>query len=199
MCGIFLWISKNRLVEPMDAARALMTMEHRGPDYQGLYTWSQGAKGTVHDAQRVATGFGVEPAPARLAMGHARLSIIDLSDEARQPMIAPDQTVLSFNGTIYNYIELRRELEAGGQTFCTASDSEVLLHWLRKYGTEQINSLNGNWAFTFFDPRTETLVISRDPYGERPLFYYRDDDKLHRRLGDESNLRSARESDQDPR
>jgi asparagine synthase (glutamine-hydrolysing) len=178
MCGIFIWVNRKRDVTPSLAAEALATMKRRGPDWQGMYLWNDGKPGSRHEISTVRDARSVHNAPQHLIMGHARLSIIDLSDAARQPMIAPDDSVLCFNGTIYNYIELRKQLEKAGERFETQSDSEVLLHWLRRHGTGRMNDLNGNWAFAFFDPRARKIAFSRDTYGERPLYYYQDEDNF---------------------
>ena len=173
MCGIFFWINKNGNVDPARARDALMTMEHRGPDFQRLLLWD-GQKSALTPYENFADG--PEQNGCFAAVGHARLSIIDLSPEANQPMPGPGGTVLSFNGTIYNYIELREEFEKEGETFRTSSDTEVLLKWLTRHGLTRNTDLNGSWAFGFFDPDRKTLAFSRDPYGERPLYYYSDGD-----------------------
>ncbi len=105
------------------------------------------------------------------ALGHRRLSIIDLS-QGHQPMATDDgRLVVTFNGEIYNYIELRDELIARGHHFRTQSDTEVLLHGYREWGTELPHRLRGMFAFAVADRGRRELFIARDRFGEKPLFY----------------------------
>jgi asparagine synthase (glutamine-hydrolysing) len=109
----------------------------------------------------------------RLALGHTRLKIIDLHERSNQPFRSPcGNYFLTFNGEIYNYRVLKRELEASGQTFVTESDTEVLLHWLIAHGDEGINRLDGSFAFAFYDIQNRTLLCARDHLGEKPFFYH---------------------------
>ncbi len=120
---------------------------HRGPDDEGYYT-----EGNV-------------------ALGHRRLSIIDLS-AGQQPMYSDDQKiVLVFNGEIYNYIELREELIQLGNTFVTTSDTEVVINAYRTWGLDCQNHFNGMWAFALWDESLSRLLVSRDRIGEKPLYY----------------------------
>lgn len=130
----------------------LRAIAHRGPDGQG--TWSDTALG--------------------LHLGMCRLSIIDLAG-GQQPIWNEDQTVaVFFNGEIYNYIELRRELEAAGHTFRTQSDTEVLVHLYERDGETMFDALRGMFAIALFDTRSRRLLLARDHTGQKPLFYYRD-------------------------
>ena len=116
----------------------------------------------------------------RLAMGHRRLSIIDLSERASQPMISADgRYVISCNGEIYNYKILRSELEEKGYVFRTQSDTEVILQLYADRGEEMVKNLRGMFAFTIFDTKETKLLIARDPYGIKPL-YYSDDGRVVR-------------------
>lgn len=122
-------------------------LRHRGPDAYGIHTES-GA-----------------------ALGHARLSIIDISGGG-QPMSNEDGSIwVTFNGEIFNYIELRAELTARGHRFQTRSDTEVLVHLYEEEGLAGVSRLNGQWAFAIWDARRRTLSLSRDRLGVRPLFY----------------------------
>lgn len=122
-------------------------VRHRGPD---------------------ASGISVD-GPAGL--GHARLSIIDL-DHGRQPMHNRDRSLtLTFNGEIFNYIELRETLKGRGHRFQTRSDTEVILHAYEEYGEECVHHFNGQWAFAIWDSPRRKLFLSRDRFGIRPLFY----------------------------
>jgi len=121
---------------------------HRGPDGEGH--WVEGAVG----------------------LGHRRLAIIDLSPAARQPMVSADNRfVLSYNGEIYNYRELRADLEAEGFFFRSQSDTEVLLNALAAWGSRAIERLNGMFAFALWDRTQRRLLLARDRYGVKPLYY----------------------------
>ena len=107
-----------------------------------------------------------------MALGHTRLAIIDLEGGA-QPMVhRPSGAALVFNGEIYNYRELRRELEAAGDRFVTASDTEVLLKGLLRHDVEFLDTLEGMFAFAFWRPAQQTLLLARDRYGEKPLYLH---------------------------
>jgi len=113
-----------------------------------------------------------------VALGHRRLSIIDL-DNGHQPMYNADKTIaIVFNGEIYNHNGLRSELEKNGCTFKTRCDTEVIIALYEKYGKECIEKLNGMFAFCIYDLRQGKLLLARDRMGQKPLFYYHDDKKL---------------------
>jgi asparagine synthase (glutamine-hydrolysing) len=125
-------------------------LRHRGPDDEGLW-WSN---------------------DGRVGLGHRRLSIIDLSPAGRQPMSDADKVVrIVFNGEIYNYQDLRKELEALGRRFHTATDTEVILEAYLAWGDAALTRLNGMFAFALYDDREKRLLLARDPAGEKPLFY----------------------------
>ena len=127
----------------------LRTMRHRGPDASG--TW------------RDARGVG---------MAHVRLAIIDLRPESNQPFVSSDgNLVLTYNGEIFNYIELRDELEGHGYRFRTNSDTEVLLTGYRHWGRDVCSRLNGMWSFVIYDRRDDSLFCSRDRFGIKPFYY----------------------------
>jgi asparagine synthase (glutamine-hydrolysing) len=107
----------------------------------------------------------------RCGLGHRRLSIIDLSDRASQPMTSEDgRFVVVFNGEIYNYPELRTELEADGEHFRTTSDTEALLHLYARHGAQMVHKLRGMFAFAIWDEARRSLFLARDPYGIKPLY-----------------------------
>ena len=156
MCGILgvLAFHERALprLEPLLAAIA-----HRGPDGEGM--WGEAVNGDAGEAGAVR-------------LGHRRLSIIDLSDAAGQPMADVDDALrLTFNGEIYNYVELRAELAARGARFRTQSDSEVILESYMAWGRNCLDRLNGMFAFAIWDRRRKTLFCARDRYGEKPLLY----------------------------
>lgn len=147
MCGIagtFLWPGGGLLTDCLTAAIA-----HRGPDGTGRYTHAAGS-GEVH-------------------LGHRRLSIIDLSPTGAQPMVH-DGLALVYNGELYNYPELRRELESAGVRFRGSSDTEVLLEAWRRWGLRCLPRLRGMFAFAIYDERASELVLVRDQLGIKPLF-----------------------------
>lgn len=147
MCGIGGYVGGflPGLAACMNAAQA-----HRGPDGQGIF----------------------EDAEAEAALGHVRLSILDLTSAAAQPMHSPDgRYVLVFNGEIYNFQELRQNLITRGHHFISTGDTEVLLHGLMEYGLDFIPRLNGMYAFALWDRREQELLIARDPLGIKPLYY----------------------------
>ncbi len=147
MCGIAGFIGRG---DTRDLARMSAALEHRGPDGYGEWT----------DPQH---GF---------YLAVRRLAILD-RESAAQPMRAPHQPiVVAYNGEIYNHAELRRELEQAGSRFVTNhSDTEVLLNGYREWGPALTTRLNGMWAFAIYDSCRHTLVLSRDRFGQKPLFY----------------------------
>jgi asparagine synthase (glutamine-hydrolysing) len=114
-----------------------------------------------------------------VAFAHLRLSIIDLGERNAQPMVDADERfVLAYNGEIYNYVELRTELEALGHRFVTTGDTEVLLAAWRQWGAGSLGRLVGMWAFALFDAQGQTVSLARDRFGIKPLFWARHDDTV---------------------
>jgi len=146
MCGIAAWIDWNGRSAADEVARMTECISHRGPDGSG----STGSEGVT--------------------LGHRRLSIIDLSTKGAQPMSRGDVTV-TFNGEIYNYVELRAELALKGHRFQSHSDTEILLAAYEEWGTDCVQHFNGMWAFVLHDLRSGTVFASRDRFGEKPLLY----------------------------
>lgn len=157
MCGIAGLFRPGRTENSTEALGAVVrsmtdTMVHRGPDAQGIWVDPKG----------------------RCALGHRRLSIIDTSDAGRQPMAGGGgELVISFNGEIYNFLELKLQLTAVGVQFHGRTDTEVLLEALRVWGVDALPRLDGMFAFAAFDTRSGELLIARDPFGEKPLYYTR--------------------------
>jgi len=149
MCGIAGLVNLDgRPVSPAILKRMTDAIAHRGPDGEGQ--WTEGCVG----------------------LGHRRLAIIDLSAAAHQPMLSADHRyVIAYNGEIYNYRELRAELEAEGFSFRSQSDTEVLLNALAAWGPRAFASLNGMFAFALWDRHERRLRLARDRYGVKPLYY----------------------------
>ena len=126
-----------------------------------------------HMAARGPDGVGEWCSPDdRVMLGHRRLSIIDLSERGAQPMISADgKLVVTFNGEIYNYRELRRSLEMQGYVFRTETDTEVLLQLYAHKGEAMVTDLRGMFAFGLWDAQKNALLLARDPYGIKPLYY----------------------------
>lgn len=149
MCGIAGLINLNRApVSPAVLKRMTDAVAHRGPDGEGQ--WIEGHVG----------------------IGHRRLAIIDLSPAGAQPMVSPDHRfVLSYNGEVYNFRELRAELEAQGCWFRSHTDSEVVLNALAAWGTKALTRFNGMFAIALWDRKEQRLLLARDRYGVKPLYY----------------------------
>ena len=149
MCGITGIFNLNgEPVSPVVLRKMADAIAHRGPDGEGFYIDSF------------------------VGLGHRRLAIIDLSPAAHQPMMTPDgQYVLSYNGEIYNFQELRVELESRGYHFRSRSDSEVLLYAYAEWGEQCLERFNGMFAFAIWDRPRQELFLARDRYGIKPLYY----------------------------
>lgn len=181
MCGIVGVVTRDPALL-RDIGRMTEAIRHRGPDDEGylLAASRSGASclGRGRDSHPEAPGVDlktIDPAPFDVAFGHRRLSILDLSAGGHQPMSSRDGRLwITYNGEIYNYIELRTELEGLGCRFTTASDTEVLLAAWEVWGAEAQQRLNGMWAFGLLDLRDRRLILSRDRFGEKPLFYRQD-------------------------
>lgn len=173
MCGIVAWASRKRSIDLESLARATRALRHRGPDHQQLAVWNPASPARLLPPEPSARG------RERLAigLGHARLSIVDLGSRSHQPMLTPDgRHVLVYNGEIYNFRELRADLEARGRRFHTGGDTEVLLAAMLEWGPDATRRFNGMWAFALLDTTARTMLLSRDRYGKKPLYYLWDGD-----------------------
>lgn len=150
MCGItgVFEFGSSQEVSADLIVRMRDTLGHRGPD---------------------GTGYWVS-ADRQVGLGHTRLAILDL-DGGAQPMAGPGETMLVFNGEIYNYPQLRRDLEADGVQFDTRCDTEAILHLYARYGRDCVAHLNGMFAFALWDHRSGELFFARDRVGEKPLYF----------------------------
>src|SRR5438309_1975808 len=157
MCGITGFLTRTTLaLDPANCVRGMTrTLAHRGPDSEGI--WMDRSAG--------------------IALGHRRLSVVDLSPAGNQPMVsASGRYVIVFNGEIYNFLDLRRQLETpstdGAPAFQGHSDTEVMLACFERGGVlNSISRFNGMFAFAVWDRLDRTLYLARDPLGEKPLYY----------------------------
>ncbi len=166
MCGIAGILSREP--SAMDElAEMTRRIAHRGPDGEGfLYAGRTGPARLTH---RWPYGEGLV---ANLALSHRRLAIIDTSEGGFQPMSTPDRRLwIAYNGEIYNYLELRRELEALGERFRSDSDTEIVLRAFSLWGTRCFERFNGMWAIAIWDDHSKTLTLSRDRFGVKPLYW----------------------------
>lgn len=153
MCGIagILRWANNTPVEPAAVGHMLASIRHRGPDAAGIYTFRDGS--------------------CSIGLGNTRLSIIDI-EGGDQPISNEENTLwIVFNGEVFNYIELRRELTAKGHHFTTSSDTEVIVHAFEEFGPNCVRRLNGQFAFAIWDENKHRLFLARDRLGIRPLYY----------------------------
>lgn len=174
MCGIFGRINfPGTGPAPPELCRCQTdALRHRGPDAGG-YLWACSRTGLAYLC-REGDGLAPPPHPWDVFLGHRRLSVLDLSEAASQPMAAAQGRYwISFNGEIYNYRDLRRQLAAEGVTFRTAnSDTEVLLQAFLRWGEDCLRQLRGMFAFAILDLAERRLFLARDRLGKKPLYYH---------------------------
>lgn len=148
MCGISVIISKNNKIDENELHGMNNTIKHRGPDSDGFFI------------------------SENIGLGHRRLSIIDLSLNGRQPMEYLDRYLITYNGEIYNYVEIKKELEELGYIFTTHTDTEVVLASYHHWGKECLSHFNGMWSFCLYDKKEKTAFLARDRFGIKPMYYY---------------------------
>ena len=151
MCGIAGYYSSRLPIDKDKFDKMVDIVSYRGPD----------DRGTFYDGN--------------LAMGHRRLSIIDVSKDGHQPFFYKDRYVVVFNGEIYNYIELREKLKKEGYSFNTKTDTEVLAASYDYFGGRCVECFNGMWSFAIYDKEKRILFCSRDRFGVKPFYYYYDE------------------------
>lgn len=150
MCGIIGWFSKRNLVDRLTLETARDILFHRGPDDHGIHL------GEYNEA----------------GLGFRRLAIIDLSENGHQPMTNEDGSVwLIFNGEIYNYSDIRPQLEQAGHHFTSQTDSEVIIHAYEEWGVDCLQRFNGMFAFTIWDTNRDRVFAARDRLGIKPLYF----------------------------
>lgn len=157
MCGIAGIASKNtRLITQQRIAQATNMLAHRGPEAEGYY---------INENSTVA-------------LGHRRLSVMDIRSEAGQPMPYANRYYIVYNGELYNYIELRQTLLQKGYTFYTDCDTEVVVAAYAAYGEDCLQYFHGMFAFAIWDEQEQQLFAARDRFGEKPFFYYIDEEQF---------------------
>jgi asparagine synthase (glutamine-hydrolysing) len=157
MCGIFGIVFKDsgREIPESLLKESALSMNHRGPDDEGIY---------------------ISHNPITVGLAHRRLSIIDLSSAGHQPMSNEDETIwIVLNGEIYNFRELRYQLEVKGHTFKSRTDTEVIVHSYEEWGKECVERLQGMFAFAVYDKRKGVIFLGRDRLGIKPLYFYNDE------------------------
>ncbi len=157
MCGIAGYISLNNSIKPAELVKATSIIQHRGPDAEGFY---------FSDDEKVG-------------LGHRRLSIIDLSSSANQPMFSSDgRYVIIFNGEIYNFKDIQQKLKDKGASLKTASDTEVILQLFAEQGVECFKEFNGMFSLAIYNIEHKVLTLCRDHAGIKPLFIYYSENEI---------------------
>lgn len=152
MCGITGEIRRRERVDANRFERLRDILVHRGPDGAGTWISPDGSA----------------------ALGHRRLTLVDLTESGRQPMTNETGSLwLTYNGEIYNHRQLRAELVARGHHFSSTTDSEVLLHGFEEWGRAVLDRVKGMFAFAIYDQKAGTLFLARDRFGIKPLYYYK--------------------------
>jgi len=183
MCGISGLVNFHSSLEPNLIGAMTDALRHRGPDDEGYLSVD------THDQMVSAVALsGSDSVPtnmpaltdfaarSNLYLGHRRLAILDLSPAGHQPMQYGGHLWITYNGEIYNYLELRQELQAEGYVFNTRTDTEVILAAYDCWGKECVTRFNGDWAFCILDTRQRELFLSRDRYGIKPLYFFHNTD-----------------------
>lgn len=152
MCGIAGYFGKNKISDEQ-IKNCLSLMKRRGPNHSAFKHF--------------------ETKDKNIYFLHSRLSIIDLEPRSHQPFQIGSQWII-FNGEVYNYLELKKNLQNLGYNFKTESDTEVFLAHFRHYGLKGLNQCDGMWAFAIFDEQSQEIILSRDRFGEKPLYYFED-------------------------
>jgi asparagine synthase (glutamine-hydrolysing) len=164
MCGIAgsVWATSSLSINQSTLNQMIDVLEHRGPDDQGIYY----------------SPLSSENSKLGVGLGHRRLSIIDLGS-GHQPLANEDETIwIAFNGEIYNYKELRPQLESQGHRFRTSSDTETIVHLYEQYGVDCVKYLRGMFAFAIWDEKKQRLFVARDRMGQKPFVYRLDEGRF---------------------
>jgi asparagine synthase (glutamine-hydrolysing) len=181
MCGITGYFSYQNKVQPKSFYQAHLLLKHRGPDDEGFISLQNNniefLRGDDSNTQILKQKHINESQETNLLLGHRRLSIIDLSTDGHQPFEFKG-LYLTYNGEIYNYIELRDELKTKGYSFQTQTDTEVFLKAYHCWGVEAFNKFNGMWAAGIYHKKENKLVLTRDRFGVKPLYYSYQNNRL---------------------
>lgn len=176
MCGIFGVIKINPAIQ-LPLVEATQLISYRGPDDSGYMLWNQDAAPQIfadQDTSEESRAFhklkSIGGQPYQVAFGHRRLSILDLSPAGHQPMIYENLTI-SFNGEVYNYLEVKKELIQLGRQFQTHCDTEVILQAWHQWGEQCLSKFNGMFAFLLLDTHAKKLFVVRDRFGVKPVYY----------------------------
>jgi len=154
MCGINGIIYKKNKPDIAEVRRMNKAILHRGPDDEGIYKFEN------------------------IVLGHVRLSILDLSKKGKQPMSNDGRFWITYNGEIYNFKEIKKQLSDLGHKFYSKTDTEVILNAYKQWGINSFTKFNGMWSFAILDIKQKKLIISRDRYGVKPCYYYNDNEKF---------------------
>ncbi len=175
MCGIAGVFHKNSFVSASDAKKMLAAISHRGPDDSGIVCFRTADKNSLWMQPVGNRGLLPEKNGFNLILGHVRLSIIDLSDAGHQPMSTPDKRLwITYNGEIFNFSELKKQLENRNYKFNSSTDTEALLYAYKEYGKSCLEHLRGFFSFCIYDAEKNELFFARDRLGLKPLKYYWD-------------------------
>src|SRR6266581_1663492 len=173
MCGLAGILSLDGSPVQHTSIKAMTeALRHRGPD-EGAVVLLEDFEGAPRRAAARDVRVGSARPAARIGLGHRRLKVIDLSGAAAQPMRSAGGGWLVYNGELYNTPELRAELEASGARFRSRSDTEVVLEALCAWGPAALTRFNGMFALAFWEPCARRLILARDRFGEKPLYYAR--------------------------
>jgi len=171
MCGVCAAFSPSGFARPDAVLGMVKIAQHRGPDGVGLAVLEQRATRFDVDHARSVEGIRPPDGGCRSVLGHCRLSVLDTTSASAQPYLAREGDVaLTYNGEIYNFLELRTELEALGRDFVTTGDTEVLLAAIDEWGVAALLKLRGMFAFVHVDARSGRILVARDEFGIKPLY-----------------------------
>ncbi len=183
MCGIFGVLNFNEVNVDMKSLQdSVNIIKHRGPDDEGYAVFNTHKKireeryGDTSVTKKGTFVLSGSPDVFNLAFGFRRLSILDLSINGHQPFFNEDKSIcIIFNGEVYNYIEIREELKQKGYKFRTGTDTEVIMNSYIEWGEDCLSRFNGMWGIGLYDMRKDILFCSRDRFGVKPFYYYKDD------------------------
>ncbi|MBC7488500.1 MAG: asparagine synthase (glutamine-hydrolyzing) [Cytophagaceae bacterium] len=179
MCGITAVINKSH-ISAQFLVQANAIVAHRGPDDEGFLLWNKEVglqRFSGHDTDKKSIShhellpFSLEENSWKVGLGHRRLSILDLSPAGHQPMLEEEDLALTYNGEIFNYLEIRAELLQLGHVFQTSTDTEVILKAWKEWGAAALHKFNGMFAFVLLDIRAQKLYAVRDRFGVKPVYY----------------------------